>query len=79
MFEDSLKNIRACKAIGMRTVLIREPGYGSSTDTDAMKNVMTAEDANVIDAQLDHIGQIKRRLPFLWQGRFFPTPKTNSK
>jgi putative hydrolase of the HAD superfamily len=60
MFEDSLKNIRASKALGMRTVFLR----GADVPQDS--------DMAAIDTVLDKAGDLRRRLPGLWEGRFEP-------
>lgn len=74
MFEDSVKNIRGAKKLGLRTVLIRESTYEaqcqSSTQTDAMSNAFKPEDECFVDAKLEDISDMKRDLPFLWNGRF---------
>lgn len=71
MFEDSMKNVRACSTLGMHTVLIEE---GSSTgeaggEAGLLGDVAVAGDP-AVGAVLQHIGQLRERLPGLWQGLF---------
>jgi len=53
MFEDSMKNIRASKAMGMKTVLLHEGQVNTSLPDD----VATVEDP-AIDAVLANIGEV---------------------
>merc|ERR1711879_919865 len=46
MFEDSMKNIRACKALGIRTVLINETG-GESGDAGLLGDLPCNDDPAV--------------------------------
>eukprot|EP00927_Polykrikos_kofoidii_P049283 TRINITY_DN43361_c0_g1_i1.p1 TRINITY_DN43361_c0_g1~~TRINITY_DN43361_c0_g1_i1.p1 ORF type:complete len:331 (-),score=57.68 TRINITY_DN43361_c0_g1_i1:117-986(-) len=77
MFEDSMKNIRACKALGMRTVLIDE-GAETRTEQPALADseawmagdVPMPQDPSV-DVVLRNIREIRERLPELWK-RSFP-------
>ena len=58
MFEDSIKNIRTARDLGMTTVLVSGPVSG--------------DDAAPSDPAVDHtittVGEIKVRLPSLWDG-----------
>merc|ERR1712046_135829 len=73
MFEDSMKNIRACKAIGLHTVLIDEAAGQSAIDGSeaALLSDAAQSDDPSVDAVLQNINEIKAVLPELWQGRFF--------
>jgi len=71
MVEDSMKNIRAAKAIGMRTVLVR----GRQGGDDASKAAAEAtkpgdapqEDDPAIDVVIDAANELEAALPCLWQ------------
>jgi len=72
MFEDSMKNVRAAKAIGMRTVLIdagETPSFGADSPDPS--------DASV-DVALREAGDLRERLPCLWEKRWDP-PSIQSK
>ena len=70
MFEDSMKNIRACKALGMGTVLVDEAaGAGTGGEAGLLGDVPVSGDP-AVDATVRHIGQIRSVLPGLWQQRF---------
>ena len=73
MFEDSMKNIRAVKALGMRTVLITGSAAAATDMQDALAT--KAGDAPratdpAVDVALESCGQIKAQLPFLWEKRW---------
>jgi beta-phosphoglucomutase-like phosphatase (HAD superfamily) len=77
MVEDSMKNIRAAKELGMSTLLIA--GLGSltgknSSENDALANAANATKAGDIpdgtdpsvDVCIEHIKGMKAALPELW-------------
>merc|ERR1712232_246565 len=70
MFEDSMKNIRACHALGLHTVLIDETS-GKAVDGEAglLGDIPVADDP-AVDVALENIDQIREQLPFLWEKRF---------
>lgn len=69
MFEDSMKNVRACRELGMRTVLIDETmGEGSGGEARLLGDVAQREDP-AVDVALEHIGQLRSRVPELWSQR----------
>ena len=61
MFEDSMKNIRAAKAIGMRTVLVT----GTSDDAAGKSDPPDPSDP-AVDVTIQTISQLKAALPSLW-------------
>lgn len=61
MFEDSMKNIRAAKSVGMKTVLVN-PKHGSHDVGDAPDE---ADDA--VDITLESISQMQEKLPALFE------------
>ena len=71
MVEDSMKNIRAAKAIGMHTVLVR----GKQGGNDARKAAAEAtkpgdapqEEDPAIDVVVDSANELEAALPGLWQ------------
>ena len=65
MFEDSMKNVRACKALGMRTVFIDEGCAGG--EAGLLGDARTGEDAAAIDATVARIADIKAGAPWLWE------------
>ena len=73
MFEDSVKNIRACKKLGMGTVLItgRNPTGPAAKAAFASKGG-DAPDASdpAVDCVLRTCGEMKEKLPCLWSKRF---------
>mmetsp|Transcript_96733 Transcript_96733/g.250380 ORF Transcript_96733/g.250380 Transcript_96733/m.250380 type:complete len:271 (-) Transcript_96733:79-891(-) len=73
MFEDSMKNIRACSAIGMHTVLIDELAGAQGGEAKLLDDIPCADDP-AVGAVLQHIGQLRSRLPSLWQ-RLFEQPR----
>ena len=69
MIEDSMKNIRSAKALGMKTVFVT----GSSTKSTVEGGVVgpsdikhESDDANV-DVAIDTIEQLRDALPQLWK------------
>jgi len=69
MFEDSMKNIRACKKLGMGTVLIQEKLDSDGGEAKLLSDTPDADDPSV-DMVLQNIGQIREKLPGLWEKRF---------
>jgi len=72
MFEDSLKNVRACKQLGMGTVFITgddpEQGLGELS-TEEEGGDETAQLAALADAVVSKcsLTQLKPALPALWE------------
>ena len=64
MFEDSMKNIRAAKACGMRTVLI------DAGDTPSFQGDSPDAADPAVDVVLRQANELKDRLPCLWEGRW---------
>ena len=66
MFEDSMKNAKAAKALGLKTVLLLEQP-GTAPDKAADK-----ADANdeAIDVVLGTITELKGKIPSLWQRKW---------
>jgi putative hydrolase of the HAD superfamily len=69
MVEDSMKNIRAAKAIGMRTVLVR--GLGSNADAAAAGEATKAGDAPeasdpAVDVVINECSGMEASMPQLW-------------
>merc|ERR1712176_1133593 len=78
MFEDSMKNVRACKALGMHTVLIDESGgEGAIAGGEA---ALLGDQANRDDPAVDYVmtrvEQIDSLIPSLLQ-KNFPLLKTS--
>mmetsp|Transcript_48499 Transcript_48499/g.80369 ORF Transcript_48499/g.80369 Transcript_48499/m.80369 type:complete len:289 (+) Transcript_48499:48-914(+) len=72
MFEDSMKNIRACKALGLHTVLINEQlGEQAGSEATLLGDVPLPDDP-AVDCAMQRIGQIQKVLPGLWKKRFEP-------
>ena len=74
MFEDSMKNIRAAKSIGMKTCLVT--GKPESA-TKAMAQPVKAGDMpdpcdQAVDYSLQLCGELRERMPFLWRKRWRP-------
>tara|TARA_B100000524_G_scaffold254690_1_gene137764 strand:+ start:2401 stop:2865 length:465 start_codon:yes stop_codon:yes gene_type:complete len=68
MIEDSMKNVRAAKELGMRTVLIT--GKGDHL-TDGGQNLGKGDDLPqaddpAVDVAIRTVGELKARLPGLW-------------
>lgn len=68
MFEDSMKNIRACHELGMQTVLVQEQ-QDSSGEALLMGDAPVPEDPSV-GAVIHRIGELQHQFPALWQMRF---------
>ena len=70
MFEDSMKNIRACKALGLKTVYVDESlGADVGGEAAELGDVKADGDAAAIDATIQKIADIKAKVPSLWQRR----------
>lgn len=67
MVEDSMKNIRAAKALGMRTLLVQGKGTGDVAASEATKpgDAPQAGDPSV-DAAVRSCGELRSALPKLW-------------
>ena len=73
MLEDSMKNIRACKELGMGTVLITGKGRMKSSQEDIANDVASgnhetpmAEDP-AVDLAMETAGQLRNLAPGLWK------------
>ncbi|CAK9096762.1 unnamed protein product [Durusdinium trenchii] len=66
MFEDSMKNIRACKALGIHTVLVHEAEGGEA----ALLHDTPIRDDPAVDAVLKDLSETPSLLPCLWKKRF---------
>mmetsp|Transcript_21006 Transcript_21006/g.43819 ORF Transcript_21006/g.43819 Transcript_21006/m.43819 type:complete len:255 (-) Transcript_21006:19-783(-) len=64
MFEDSMKNVRASKEVGMKTVLIM-----ADSSLHDVGDVPVADDPNV-DVVMSGIGEMKEKLSCLWRGEW---------
>ncbi|OEU19038.1 HAD-like protein [Fragilariopsis cylindrus CCMP1102] len=63
MVEDSMKNIRAAKALGMKTILIT----GSSEDGRDLSGDAPSTNDPAVDIAFQTIEEMKTKLPGLWQ------------
>ena len=64
MFEDSLKNIRACRALGMRCVFIEEEVGGEAA---LLGDAAEKGDADLYEAKIRRIADLKEAAPWLWE------------
>lgn len=71
MFEDSIKNCRAAKAMGMGTVLIDEGLAGG--EALLLEDTADASDP-AVDCVMSHISEIREKLPCLWEMKFCNKP-----
>ena len=70
MFEDSMKNIRACKALGLKTVFIDESlGADVGGEAALLGDTKAAGDDGAIDATIRKIADLKAGVPGLWEKR----------
>ena len=70
MFEDSMKNIRACKALGLKTVFIDESlGADVGGEAALLGDTRAAGDDGAIDATIRKIADLKAGVPGLWEKR----------
>lgn len=67
MFEDSMKNVRATKALGMWTVLINEGLQGG--EAALLADTADASDP-AVDVVIREIAEVREKLPCLWDGKF---------
>lgn len=68
MFEDSMKNIRACHEMGMQTVLVQE--LRNTSGEALIVGDLPVPDDPAVGAVMRHIGELSDRFPALWQKRF---------
>lgn len=78
MFEDSMKNIQACKTLGIHTVLINEGLSGSAGEAGLLHDTPRPEDPSV-DAVLKDLKTLRSDLPGLWQKLFEPVSESPAK
>ena len=64
MFEDSLKNIRACRALGMRCIFIEEEVGGEAA---LLGDAAKKGDADLYEAKVRRIADLKGAAPWLWE------------
>jgi len=69
MFEDSMKNIRSCKGLGMGTVLLTGTGGGGGGYHGKGDDVPQESDP-AVDVAMGTCGELKAKIPQLWQKRF---------
>eukprot|EP00434_Breviolum_minutum_P003428 symbB.v1.2.003016.t1/scaffold113.1/size324549/14 len=74
MFEDSMKNIRACKALGIHTVLVHE-GDEAGGEAALLGDTPVRDDP-AVDVVIKDMSEVRAKLPGLWKKRFDATPKT---
>jgi len=67
MLEDSLKNIRACRALGMRCVFVEEEVGGEAA---LLGDAARAGDADLYEAKVRRIADLKGAAPWLWERNF---------
>eukprot|EP00929_Paragymnodinium_shiwhaense_P060464 TRINITY_DN30194_c0_g1_i3.p1 TRINITY_DN30194_c0_g1~~TRINITY_DN30194_c0_g1_i3.p1 ORF type:complete len:223 (-),score=58.50 TRINITY_DN30194_c0_g1_i3:134-802(-) len=72
MVEDSMKNIRACKSLGMWTVLIDEACDGKLGGEAALLGDIPDRDDPAVDVAISNINQLRSALPGLWEKKFTP-------
>jgi len=77
MFEDSMKNVRACKAAGLRTVLIHESTGAECGGEAALLGDIPRPEDPAVDVVIRRVGEIRDALPGLWQRRFVPSTGTD--
>jgi hypothetical protein len=77
MVEDSMKNIRAAKALGMKTILIT--GSSLSEDgRDLLGDAPSTKDPDDVDIAFQTIEEMKIKLPGLWQNPSVFEPEQDS-
>jgi putative hydrolase of the HAD superfamily len=68
LFEDSMKNIRAAKELGMKTVLITGTRSGGSCAAEATKAGDSPQVSDpAVDCSMEMIEEIRTTLPGLWK------------
>ena len=67
MIEDSMKNIRAAKQIGMRTVLVRGLGHNQAASEATKPGDAPEADDPAVDAVIAEAAELESALPWLWQ------------
>lgn len=69
MIEDSMKNIRCAKELGMKTVLItgRRRSAGSDASEATKPGDAPVRDDPAVDVALHTVDELRRALPGLWQ------------
>lgn len=72
MFEDSMKNVLACHAMGIHTVLIHEARLGAAGGGGEAKLLSDVPCSShpAVGLTLQHICELRERLPGLWHKRF---------
>jgi len=76
MFEDSMKNIRACKALGMQTVLVDETSGIAGGEAALLADIPSPDDP-AVDLVIQSVSQIRMAMPCLWNRRLHK-PRLNS-
>ena len=76
MFEDSMKNIRACKELGIGTVLLTGVGSGDDAAKGAGSKLGDLPEADdpAVDVAMGVCGNLREAVPSLWQMRFNKKP-----
>eukprot|EP00440_Ansanella_granifera_P075274 gb/GFBE01081692.1/.p1 GENE.gb/GFBE01081692.1/~~gb/GFBE01081692.1/.p1 ORF type:complete len:337 (+),score=59.75 gb/GFBE01081692.1/:1-1011(+) len=69
MFEDSMKNVRACKALGMHTVLVKEHAGDLEGEANLLADVPQPDDP-AVGAVVSRVTDTKGVIPQLWKGQF---------
>lgn len=67
MLEDSMKNIRACHALGIRTVYVREDVELATSSEAALLGDVGEADDPAVDVVISSCGQLRAALPGLWE------------
>lgn len=68
MIEDSMKNVRAAKALGMRTVLVtgKDAASQDGPETLGKGDDLPQADDPAVDIVVRSVGELKTALPGLW-------------
>lgn len=66
MVEDSMKNVRACHALGIRTVLVKEPSLESQSEA-ALLGDQAEDDDPAVDVVISKVQDLRKALPGLWE------------
>lgn len=75
MIEDSMKNIRKAKELGLKTILITGKGQSPSKDAKRQTDAPAADDP-AVDCALETIEELRSALPGLWETPAVFEPKT---